>query len=214
MLLFWKIFPLLLFFYFSLNFRLQSGNCFLLARVVPHQPGVCIYIYIYSCTSTTAWDKASCSADCGRRGFRLLTFFFYSVILILRCTVKSPWMFWTPRSCSRPAGSPGWYPALRFPCAARQRATILPGFHQGLVGWMTDHVQLLLVNWREWLGGVDEGSHWGILPGSMVTAKHTVSKYSWNHLSMSRPTFFFLMRYGWFTMLHKSQMYNIMILNF
>lgn len=195
MLLFWKIFPLLLFFYFSLNFRLQSGNCFLLARVVPHQPGVYVYIYIHVLPQQHE-IKLAALLTVEEGASDSWVFFFNSVILILRCTMKSPWMFWTPRSYSRPAGSPGWYPGLRFPCRARQRAAILPGFHQGLVGWMTDHVQLLLVNWREWMGGVDEGSHWGILLGSAVTARHTVSKYSWNHLCMSRPHSFFFFFWG------------------
>ena len=55
----------------------------------------------------------------------------------------------------------GAVPDLRFPCAARREPPsfrVALSFHQGLVGWMTDHVQLLLVNWREWMGGVDEGS--------------------------------------------------------
>ena len=118
MLLFWKIFPLLLFFSFSLNFRLQSGNCFLLARVVPHQPGVCvcvcvyiyIYIYIYIHVLPQQHEmKLAALLTVEEGASDSWVFSSNSVILILRCTMKSPWIFRTPRPYSRPAGSLGRY---------------------------------------------------------------------------------------------------------
>ena len=75
----------------------------------------------------------SCSAACGifpDQGSNPCPLLWQADSQPLHHQGSPPWMFWTPRSCSRPVESLGWFPGLRIQCAARWRTAILPRWVQ------------------------------------------------------------------------------------